>query len=342
MPECSGAEWWTLILECKDNNITRDDDDAEKKHDHDDNDDEDDDDDEVGMHFDADYGLEAQVKNLMIHPRLATVTYLSNVGVPTLVLDQRSPPPSDVTKLTLEGNVDRGWLSAPKIGKHIAFDGRLLHGAPGAFFPAISTTDSQDEHYEHQEKKRKMLAKDSSGNQNSTKRVTFLVNIWLNHCPLDAELLDQYVCDQLRTPWKVQGEPNENHKRDDAPTKGKRKQGNDDDDDDDDVNDNDNDTPVFQWVHNGSPDAVETVALQPSNDKKNEKPAGMEETVICHRHITFAFQSPLDMCKEVAAKVGKDGSSVEIRFEKGALQIIVGEEHDSSEEEEEDGNEEDE
>lgn len=32
------------------------------------------------------------------------------------------------------------------------------------------------------------------------RRVTFLVNIWLNHCPLDAELLEDVVANQLKTP----------------------------------------------------------------------------------------------------------------------------------------------
>jgi len=31
-----------------------------------------------------------------------------------------------------------------------------------------------------------------------------MVNIWINHCPLDAEILDDDVCIQMKTPWKNQ------------------------------------------------------------------------------------------------------------------------------------------
>ena len=70
-PEQSGAEWWTLILDA---NKSEEDDEDES--------------DEVGMHYDADYGLEDQMPNILLHPRVATVTYLSNVGAPTLVLNK--------------------------------------------------------------------------------------------------------------------------------------------------------------------------------------------------------------------------------------------------------------
>ena len=33
-----------------------------------------------------------------------------------------------------------------------------------------------------------------------SQRITFLVNVWLNHCPMDAELLDDEIVDQLKTP----------------------------------------------------------------------------------------------------------------------------------------------
>lgn len=92
--------------------------------------------DEVGIHFDADYGLEAQAPNLLIHPRLANVTYLSDYGAPTVVFNKKSPPPNDIDNLGGEINVV--WISHPSVGKHITFDGRLLHGAPATFFPALN------------------------------------------------------------------------------------------------------------------------------------------------------------------------------------------------------------
>jgi hypothetical protein len=186
IPEQSGSEWWTLVLDANPPNP----DDQGSDDDHD----------EVGMHFDADYGLEDQAPGLLLHPRVATVTYLSNFGAPTIVLERKSPPMNQVEKL--EGDIHRGWLSSPSIGKHIAFDGSLLHGAPATFFPGItpSVTDS-----DKRAAKRQKL--DTNSEIPQGKRITFLVNIWLNHCPLDAELLDDEIIEQLKTPcdmdWNV-------------------------------------------------------------------------------------------------------------------------------------------
>ena len=82
------------------------------------------DEDEVGLHFDADYELEEQTGNILLHPRVATVTYLSDCGAPTLILDQKSPPMDDLKKSTLENVISTAWLSHPQVGKHTAFDGR--------------------------------------------------------------------------------------------------------------------------------------------------------------------------------------------------------------------------
>ena len=307
-PECSGAEWWTLILE------------------QDENDDEEEDDD-VGMHFDADYGLEEQVKNLMIHPRLSTVTYLTNVGVPTLVVDKKSPTD---TASSLNGNVERSWLSSPSIGKHISFDGRLLHGAPGAFFPAASiprhpqqqtpSLDTEIHSTSKMNKKSKMIedkqiitSEDNSVTYTpNNKRITFLVNIWLNHCPLDAELLDQDICDQLQTPWDL------TTAEDVVSLLGDKRKKQDDPDD--------NNTVVFQWKATTTvPDDIPTVTLEAATNNKVEKMV-CEETTLCHHNVTFALLCSPAASKEVATKVGMEGSSVQIQFQKDAFQIIVGDE----------------
>mmetsp|Transcript_9115 Transcript_9115/g.18056 ORF Transcript_9115/g.18056 Transcript_9115/m.18056 type:complete len:421 (-) Transcript_9115:266-1528(-) len=157
---------------------------------------EDSEDDEVGLHFDADYELEEQTGNIMLHPRVATVTYLSDHGAPTLVLEQKSPPMDDMKKSTLENGINKAWLSHPKLGKHTAFDGRFLHGAPALYFPP----NRNSFHVNHDESKqpvakRQKVVKD-------TKRYTVLVNIWLNHWVMDAGLLDDEVCAKLITPWE--------------------------------------------------------------------------------------------------------------------------------------------
>ena len=43
--------------------------------------------DDIGWHWDKDYGMEAQGVN--VHPCLATVTYLSTNGGPTVILEKR-------------------------------------------------------------------------------------------------------------------------------------------------------------------------------------------------------------------------------------------------------------
>lgn len=183
-PKNSGANWWTLVMNEPEAPTPQS---SEKK---DDEDDEEGEEDEVGLHFDADYELEEQASNFMLHPRVATVTYISDYGAPTFVLSQKSPPMEDLKKTTLEKGIGKAWLSHPKIGKHIAFDGRLLHGAPALYFPSRNRSEG-----EPQAKRQKI----------DKKRYTLLVNIWLNHWQLDAALLDEEVCTRLKTPWEETG-----------------------------------------------------------------------------------------------------------------------------------------
>jgi|TARA_B100001142_G_scaffold7578_1_gene7520 hypothetical protein len=49
-PSRSGAEWWTQVIDARD---------------------------EIGTHWDKDYGLESA--NVNVHPQIATVTYLRRV-----------------------------------------------------------------------------------------------------------------------------------------------------------------------------------------------------------------------------------------------------------------------
>lgn len=174
-PERSGAEWWTLVLDTPSTTDAPDDDEKAGEN-NDDDDDDDEGDDEVGFHFDADYGLEEQLPNYMLHPRVATITYLCDIGVPTLILDKRSPPPMDIEKKSLNGNIRKSWLSHPVFGKHVAFDGRLLHGAPGEYFPSIMNKSSNVA-----EPKAKRLKVEgnacTSTSKLSGKRITFMVNV---------------------------------------------------------------------------------------------------------------------------------------------------------------------
>lgn len=296
MPEQSGAEWWTLVL-----------DPDPPKPENEDDDDEEEDHDEVGMHFDADYGLEDQAPGLLLHPRVATITYLTSHGAPTLILDKKSPPPNEVESMS--GDISRGWLSGPQRGKHVAFDGRLLHGAPATFFPGVAvpfTTDNNADDDEppakrqklEEEEDRKPAAKGDDESKDEEKptgttaespepqRITFMVNVWLNHCPLDAELLDDDIVQQLQTP------------------------------------------PDTKWgLSLDKPDEPQQKSL---NGIYKEDPGGEEETVICNRVVTLFYNDKLERQHEISQSL--EGKSVELEFKDGSLRLEVGGEPPQEEE----------
>ncbi len=329
----SGAEWWTLVLETsKPSEITQE---GNMNPDTEENADDEDEDDEVGMHFDADYGLEEQLPNYMLHPRVATVTYLSDVGVPTLVLDKRSPPPRDIEKKTLNGNIELGWLSCPMLGKHIAFDGRLLHGAPGTFFPSSSTIGLIDKSNEEEPgAKRRKVQNDEGGcfgvaghdrSKVGTKRITFMVNVWLNHCPIDAEPINDTLCSLMKTQWDLladgNGDSRKNLKKDA------------------------DFVPGLEWssqkapVHkkNAENDLLKA-KVQLAADQSQR--AGTEEVILCNREVDVLFGSTKNDLYEVTKKAqGERGKSLEIQFDKKSLQLKVGavavDSEDESDEEDE-------
>ena len=118
-------------------------------------------------------------------------------------------------KQCVSGKSDKMIVSRPIIGKHIKFDGRLLHAAPCDLLEVAdddnnpeSTGDDDDNDEEdsdddesnssdvssESEKESRLNAdkEDASDNDddddiNSPKRVTFLVNIWINHIPTQSK-----------------------------------------------------------------------------------------------------------------------------------------------------------
>ena len=80
---------------------------------------------QVAWHWDKDYSLEHGGIN--ISPHLATVTYLSDVGAPTLMVDKTC---STDYSANISGEANVALLSRPQYGKHVVFDGRYLHAAP--------------------------------------------------------------------------------------------------------------------------------------------------------------------------------------------------------------------
>eukprot|EP01044_Picomonas_judraskeda_P019333 COSAG03_NODE_4053_length_1707_cov_1.921020_2_plen_408_part_00 len=147
--ERSGCEWWAQI---------RRPDDAHES---------------IGFHWDKDEQLNTAVDGLFVQPQLACVTYLSETGAPTCVVPITPQP------FVSSGGVAGGapvssempvFLSHPRPGKTMRFDGRFLHGAPAARRvdrKAVST------------------------------RYTFLCNIWLNHRPICSKPCPQAVVEKM-------------------------------------------------------------------------------------------------------------------------------------------------
>jgi len=77
----------------------------------------------IGFHYDKDEAY-ASIHMRMKYPIVATITYLTDTGAPTLILNQTS----------LDGNVEyppvphEGVLSYPKKNRHVTFRGDLNHG----------------------------------------------------------------------------------------------------------------------------------------------------------------------------------------------------------------------
>ena len=143
----SCAEWWTQHIDCRD---------------------------DIGFHWDRDYGLEE--RGIMRYPSLATVTYLSGKGGPTVVAnlagDQEDERGARRLKRFLELVV-----SQLRPMKHLVFRGNLLHGAPSSLFEEVEEEEEEG-----------VVEGEDSGSEDSEEgvkeaRVTFLVNIWVNHLP---------------------------------------------------------------------------------------------------------------------------------------------------------------
>jgi hypothetical protein len=165
-PASSGAEWWTMVVNSES---------------------------DIGFHWDRDYGLEG-ASGYNVHPQLGTVTYLTANGGPTVVLNKRGELLSQDDH---SGDAEEMVVSRPKVGKHVKFDGRLLHAAPADLIPADPAS-------------------------RGVKRVTFLVNVWLNNIPLQtkrypAAALGEFCApsmalDILRQKWRQDGEQQKQQK----------------------------------------------------------------------------------------------------------------------------------
>jgi hypothetical protein len=186
----SGAEWWTQVIDPRD---------------------------DIGAHFDKDYYLEENM-NVSVHPQVGTVTYLSDTGAPTVVATRvlcqtyfdDSNPKCTNDMLINESNdailnkksrvEDSVYISWPKIGKITTFDGRCLHAAPSALSGFPEEEEEEEEEEDVNEKESEKDDDDDDGDEENSidsKRITFLVNVWLNHKPILSENLPEEVRETL-------------------------------------------------------------------------------------------------------------------------------------------------
>eukprot|EP00956_Cyclotella_meneghiniana_P021165 scaffold38136_cov69-Cyclotella_meneghiniana.AAC.5 len=141
----------------------------------------------VDLHYDKDEAL-AEAFCLGSFPTLSTVTYLTgdNKCTSETLKDDERHQESGTEAPTLvfphtyydeeEQPIPTMLLSRPVRGKHIVFDGRLLHGAPG--HPALrETADSKV----------------------GSLRVTLLVNIWRTGRPAGVDTLPQTIRNKLQS-----------------------------------------------------------------------------------------------------------------------------------------------
>jgi len=143
----------------------------------------------ICFHWDKDEDLRLMMGgNMYIHPHISTVTYMSDSGAPTMALNNTVNP---FTGEYLSPSEQSAYLSWPKSGKHLSFDGRFLHAAPsnlmekGAFEKQMKVSDDiSDENL-----KKKQLRRQ--------RRVTFLVNVWLNYKPFNVEPFPESMMDKL-------------------------------------------------------------------------------------------------------------------------------------------------
>ena len=117
----------------------------------------------VSFHWDKDESL-VDAYGVNVHPALSTVTYLGDSGAPTMVADKTAPVMYEDIE-AFRGAIPHAVLSHPETGKHLSFDGRMLHGAPRELARRESVTEKNANYL----------------------RATFLVNVWLGHKPADVE-----------------------------------------------------------------------------------------------------------------------------------------------------------
>eukprot|EP00548_Thalassiothrix_antarctica_P020158 CAMPEP_0194191200 /NCGR_PEP_ID=MMETSP0154-20130528/65912_1 /TAXON_ID=1049557 /ORGANISM="Thalassiothrix antarctica, Strain L6-D1" /LENGTH=386 /DNA_ID=CAMNT_0038913693 /DNA_START=20 /DNA_END=1181 /DNA_ORIENTATION=+ len=156
----------------------------------------------LGFHFDKDE-YAAREQNLWKHPVVATATYLTNEGAPLVVFDTHSADDAgnsddddDDDAVVVKGEATttnqnddslalfgppHAWIIYPSKGRHVAFSGDMLHGVAAELMIANEKDNSSNNN-------------NSSSQQQQHRRLSFLVNIWLEEKPMEThQLTDEEI-----------------------------------------------------------------------------------------------------------------------------------------------------
>jgi hypothetical protein len=134
----------------------------------------------IDLHYDKDEEM-AALFGIGMFPSLSTVTYLTDAvnSPPTIIFPRRYDEVDDDVNPC---DIRDMFISHPMLTKHIAFDGRLLHGAPSHLFlrrEALQNKESQNTY--------------ETDSVESKTRITLLVNLWLGHKPLGVHVLPDSI-----------------------------------------------------------------------------------------------------------------------------------------------------
>lgn len=154
----------------------------------------------VDLHYDKDEVI-AECFGIGYFPFISTVTYLTNscTSPPTLIFNIRY----DESSVGPEESpiISEMLISNPEIGKHIVFDGRLLHGAPSHYALRPYNNSNNNNHHHCENHNNNEISNNNiacTNEEGQEIRITFLVNLWLNHKPAGIFVLPNNIRETLK------------------------------------------------------------------------------------------------------------------------------------------------
>ena len=170
----SGVEWWVQVRGPEESKGTS-----------------------LGFHWDENYEDESGNSSVVTRrnklPWLSTVSYLCDKGAPTVAVPispfqvEEQLPKNEEQDNDSKLQVAEGYVSFPKIGKHIAFKGHYLHGVPSELVD--DSGDPLDAFHRKKHIGVGAMQKETS----KYIRITFLVNIWINTGPPNSVLANTII-----------------------------------------------------------------------------------------------------------------------------------------------------